>query len=145
MPVSTRVPDVGRITWLVEALESGEYRKGQGVLHTPGDGGAHSGAWCCLGVASRVAIEHGLNITTRIATKYGSIYEVFAGYGLEMLSPAVQEWYGFADADPLLRMENFGVRRAASWNDVGQDGDGPEPDFTAIAAAFRRTYLGGTS
>ncbi len=145
-----------RLTWGVEALESGQYPKGKGALHriTTAPDGTVTHQWCCLGVLSKVARDHGLPITSRFRPDDPDDpddpvqLEEFDGYNLqEMLCPAVRDWFGFTMRNPRLRRADGIVLTAAAWNDCGPNDDDTttEPDFTEIAAAFRRTYLGGTS
>lgn len=135
-----------RVLLLADALKSGRYRKGMSRLHyIPGN---DADSWCCLGVASDIAIRNGLDITRVIVQ---DVYlqgskEVFGGHTRdEYLCAAVREWYGFDEANPELRSAGGMTVSAASWNDTGapEDGKGQrEQDFTEIAAAFRRTYCG---
>lgn len=54
-----------RLLKWVEALESGKYQQGQGnllMVESWNDDGSRSESYCCLGVATRVAVENGLDL-----------------------------------------------------------------------------------
>lgn len=126
--------NTARVELLVRALESGEYRKGTGLLHKITDKGEE---WCCLGVACDIAARGGCQV----------IREMFNGaecFGGErqVLPPSVMRWFGFEESKPQLLREDGIPVTATMWNDHGPDGkNAPEDDFTRIAAAFRRTFL----
>jgi hypothetical protein len=59
----------------VQALRSGEYRQGRGVLCDIYDGKRR---FCCLGVLCEVAINSGLKIETKEKEKYGALVMNYA-------------------------------------------------------------------
>lgn len=70
----------------IEALRSGKYKQAVGVLEST------SGGFCCLGVACKVAEEHGVEV---IYDEYKGIKTV-AGASLTSQS-SVKKWLGIGD------------------------------------------------
>ena len=128
-----------RVALGIAALRSGQYKRGAGKLHQViGDGTSY---WCCLGVFTDVAISHGLEVS-RAMTHDRS--EQFGDQENEYFCEEAREWFGFEDADPLLRgdQENDAGVEASDWNDIGGPYEHePREDFTDIADAFERTYI----
>lgn len=116
-------PDVARI-W-ADALDSGEYNQGYGVLCRLDDetGGR---AYCCLGVLCMAAIEAGVEVSTYLTDpEFGKRQVYFNGKG-GYLPLAVQEWAGLDNMCPLIA-----GRPATYWNDSGRK------SFSDIAAKIR--------
>lgn len=97
-------PDI-KALWL-EALRSGEYKQGVGVLHNETED-----TYCCLGVLCDVAIKQGVNVETTTLERHGGLddeREVTA-YGDEaeyqILPTAVKAWAGMTDSNPSVRIE----------------------------------------
>lgn len=59
MRITSALRQTIREEW-VKALESGEYKQGQGALETIDDEGNH--CYCCLGVACLIAQKHGIKV-----------------------------------------------------------------------------------
>lgn len=131
-------PNKERIRLFVEALRSGDYQQGNHVLGFPADYGTKK--FCCLGVATEVAVVEGCKLTRELGianSRSAYIYRDPQGQEPEdsatrgiYLHPRVQEFYGFDTCNPLL---NAG--RAADLNDVNLW------DFSQIAQAFEDTFL----
>jgi hypothetical protein len=132
----------------VEALRSGRFKKGVGVLHrVVGNEPGPDDEYCCLGVLSVIGKENGCPVTS-VITGTGQRREQFGSQESEFLSDEVMRCYGFTTNNPEL-ITPQGLRTTAThWNDSGLNGDmvepRPEPDFTAIADGFERTYLSRT-
>lgn len=142
--------DPAKVRLLTAALRSRNddgtpvYRKGLSHLHAEHADGTDT--WCCLGVATDVAIREGVEVTREWREMTGLRYEIFAGSPVQLLCEAVREWYGFTLPNPPLDRDEASVSDgassilASSWNDHGSVMGNPEGDFTAIADAFERTY-----
>lgn len=80
-----------RIALWVEALRSGEYVQGREYLKTPPrlQGGENKPRYCCLGVATEVALANGCPV------KDGENFDDLNG----TLWRSISTWYGFTDAD----------------------------------------------
>ena len=98
-----------------------------------------------MGIACEVAIADGLGLSRK---REQSHYETIVRYGdaesrdlhvlassTSMLPDAVQDWYGFNEADPVLYSEIGTLVTATGLNDRRKY------DFKRIADAFERTYL----
>lgn len=73
---------------LIQALRSGEYQQGSGYL-------CENGRHCCLGVATEVAIKHGVSVSRGQRPHYPGIVSYDGAYLYVPVS--VQAWYGFLD------------------------------------------------
>lgn len=115
-----------RVRLLVDALRSGEFQQGVGVLRNP-----DIGRYCCLGVATEVALRNGLVISP---LRHPDSYPWRQSH--QVMCEPVAEWYGLPASPKLLRFAGEGnPREAVIWNDeLGAD-------FQAIADGFERTYL----
>lgn len=129
-------PNKERIRLLVDALRSGNYQQGNAVLGYR-DYGAGTDRFCCLGVATEVAIANGCLLTRVDGVSNGKRAFIYEDGGEEhsitrgiYLHPVVQEFYGFDTYNPRL---NAG--HAADLNDV------QGWDFNQIAQAFEDTFL----
>lgn len=121
------------LAW-VEALESGEYSRTEGVLHD-------KNGYCCLGVACDIYAKTTLTQLKWSDTleqvngseSYGSVHGYsFAGEGM-ILPPAVQSWLGLDEQNPSVR-ENGYNQCLAEMNDEGVE-------FSKLAELIRETYL----
>lgn len=132
----------------VEALRSGKYQQGQKRLEKSLNGVTYN---CCLGVACRVAMADGLNLTTNVGT--GSIYEgPVTSFELDtaFMPGAVADWLGldyqteFDDLsdgnanNPGLLVDDSGELKLLSASMLN---DSLNLSFSEIADAFERTYL----
>jgi hypothetical protein len=71
---------------LADALRSGDYKRGNGQLQTP------TGTYCCLGVACRVAEDHGVKVRQHVGGLHaGKLF----GPTLSHHQPNVERYYGF--------------------------------------------------
>jgi hypothetical protein len=137
-----------RVALLVSALRSGEYEQCRSHLRV-------DNRYCCLGVATEVAIKNGLEGLE--ADREGYIWEhggLGTAYEEASMPNPVAEWYGL-DGNPELHNPHF---QAEAGNYLDYDGS-PDPswevdtatecnderamDFLAIADAFEYTYLTG--
>ena len=114
------------------ALESGEYKQGRGVMRDRDDN------YCCLGVLCDLAVKAGV-IGEPIQPMYSRGY----GYGESITMSAllpyeVQDWVDIESCDPELRYWDDGVYRESSCTFENDCGD---RDFTGIAALIRANYL----
>lgn len=131
-----------RVQLLVDALESDEFEQCKGSLRLLQSDGTY--AYCCLGVATEVALRHGLSM--EVADKY-NLYakeepsSVWNHSNGQMLADEVVEWYGFEGRTPELKgVVSYidGVKRghpAHQWN------DSYDANFRQIADMFREKYL----
>ena len=124
-----------RVQLLVNALRSGEFEQGKGSLKLPNEGKTY---YCCLGVATEVALRNGLRIEVPEAEvdEEGNDLNVEEraypwGQSDQILCTPVMEWYGFSYPDPELRA----TYRATAWND---DFDA---SFDTIADMFEDTFI----
>lgn len=120
-----------RVQLLVDALRSGEYKQGRGQLRTP-DERYH----CCLGVATQVALDHGLEVEDTVDRRdKGQPWD----QAHQVMCPPVAQWYGFESGNPVLvgsAPNGAELRDVAShWNDDF------ESTFPQIADMLENTYL----
>jgi hypothetical protein len=122
-----------RIALLVEALESDRFKQCRKVLEWTGEDGTVR--QCCLGVACRVAMIHGLDVTVDLGSGDEDLSATYFDGESSVLPDSVRQWFGFEGHNPLLRMLNGTELAATAVNDsYGWS-------FEMIADAFRRTYL----
>lgn len=107
-----------RIEVWCEALESGDYKQGRGVLRK-------GGRFCCLGVACDIHRQC-VPGCEWVGEKYVALDET----SLVLLSNSVRDWYGLEENDPKLK----GTRIASVLNDTGTS-------FGEIARLIRKKYL----
>lgn len=126
-------PNKDNIRLWAEALESDEYKQGNGLLRYRTEDGEDK--LCCLGVACEAAIKAGVPLPMHGPNGRGEY-----SYGEErehaVLPDAVRDWLGIGDCNPLLTDERGAKHGAYRWND--REGK----SFPEIAAMIRRTYLG---
>jgi len=125
-----------RVQLLVGALRSDEFPQGQGYLQI-------AQGYCCLGVATEVALRNGLNLDPREAWW---IDGPNSPDPRQFLHLQVQQWYGFIDDDPMLKLghqcggpEDCECRDEITAAEANDDGF----TFSVIADAFERTYIHG--
>jgi len=129
-----------RVQLLVDALRSGEFTQHSGALRGLVDSDGQRG-YCCLGVATEVALRNGLVVEevtdpNSVSGLKGQPWE----QTYQVMCPAVGHWYGWAEGNPLLVGANSNEPRqdvASHWNDDFNFG------FDVIADAFERTYITG--
>lgn len=112
----------------IEALESGEYQQGQGALRH-----LEAGTFCCLGVATDVAIRNGV----AIAWNENVEIETEDGGHAGTLPIPVQEWLGIEHGNPGIQLDPFGYDQISCITANDEAGW----TFEKIAAGLRRTYL----
>lgn len=120
-----------RIQLVVDALRSREFRQGKGQLRTvDGTDVRH----CCLGVATVVALRHGLDPGEIQREVEGTGFPTWGHFG--SLPESVAAWYGLKEQNPILiDPVDSRLHNAAALNDQwGRS-------FDEIATAFERTYL----
>lgn len=100
----------------VEALRSGEYDQGHERLTRINEDGYELD--CCLGVACKVAIKHGVEFDS-IEIKEDSSGGKFKVYDGEpsWLPRAVKDWLGIDNNDPLLDRRGLDPYTATDLND----------------------------
>lgn len=115
-----------RVKLLVDALRSGEYEQCQGALvRTAKDG---SKSYCCLGVATVVALKNGVPSYFKV--------EDYERRGFTVMPYQVSAWCGFPEDNPWLVTAPSGQRASAvHLNDCERY------PFDQIADAFERTFL----
>lgn len=119
--------NVPNMTKFLEALRCGDYMQAGGTLRrVNGDG---TKEYCCLGVATDVALKEGADLEHDPTRPVPHIWDNGA------LPSSVVEWLGVDDPDPLLRFPRGEMIRATTANDVMRKG------FWQIARAFEDTYL----
>jgi hypothetical protein len=86
-------PEIKQI-W-IDALLSGEYEQGRGLLCHISDGNTY---WCCLGVLTDLAVKSGVEIDKSLdSDSKNSNQEVFYFNGQhEKLPQAVMDWAGIS-------------------------------------------------
>lgn len=111
-------PNVENIRAWVDALRSGRFEQGTGKLLTRNDD--HVEHYCCLGVASRIAVDSG---DVHLQIKFGdhSPVAVFVEPGLSyqeenLLPSSVRKWLGLISSNPHVSVD----RELA---DLRHDGD----------------------
>lgn len=103
-----------RALW-TEALRSGKYEQGSGVLKT------RQGSYCCLGVLCELAVEAGVIAPAKEeiqdAINLGWRYETESG----VLPTAVMEWAGLPDSEGTYEFsdEEMSEHYVGNWKDVG--------------------------
>ncbi len=115
-----------------EALESDRFKQGRGALN-------RDGKVCCLGVLCELAIQDGVEVSTRVSSYDGSTQ-----YGNQTLVPpdSVRVWAGLPlyalakeeDKGCLLLQTPEGKEEAFNLNDLY------EWSFGQIASAVRETF-----
>ena len=116
------MPNVENIRLWVDALRSGDYAQGTGVLRN-----AYTDRWCCLGVACDVARKNGLDLPVSVneMTQHNG-YDGEYSY----LPQKVMDWLGIDARNPRL-----GAHMATDLNDnLGAS-------FYLIADAIENRYL----
>jgi hypothetical protein len=114
--MSDLTPKQARELW-AQALGSGQYKQGKERLTTVTDSGELD---CCLGVACKVAIKHGV-------LSAGAYYGAAADLSEH---PVVQRWLGLRTEDGTYTMSSTASRSLTADNDGGWT-------FTDIAATIR--------
>lgn len=104
----------------ITALRSGEYEQGKGYLRlTDGD----KDRYCCLGVLSELAVQHGVIEAPTWDTEYTEI----ALYGDDCddvaLPRPVVKWAGLEDPDPDFQDQDGDRRHLSFMNDNGRSFD----------------------
>lgn len=116
-------------------------------------------SYCCLGIATELAMAHGVELDTEEVSDYrvysaeapwsktvtvlrflGALRDdsssgVYRAHSCTSLTPEVRDWYGFGVEDPLLTDENGRTKSATQLNDESKY------TFKQIADAFERKYL----
>lgn len=128
VPFEPFIPNENARRW-ADALESGDFKQCQGVLHRTRSGG--DDAFCCLGVAAKLAVDAGLDLP--VTEDEGRVE-----YGADALEldPRIREWLG-------LRSSSGGYGEQLSAADfeeyLTKDNDALRHDFKRIALTIRTT------
>lgn len=146
------MPNKENIRKLVDELRSGNRVQGFGTLeYTDTDGVTKN---CCLGVACRVAMANGVNLIAALGTTMtirpnelvNRVKFLEPGGGSENYLPqAVEEFFGFESADPIILVDGV-PRHAANVNDEQEYDESTDKyqyknDFSVIADGFEKMYL----
>jgi hypothetical protein len=137
----------------VRELDSGRFEQTKTALRrvSVGDDGSVQQKYCCLGVATQVALESGMPTTghqddgtCEFCTRpdYGGPVPHFCSTGIwawGTLPPQVQAWLGVEEPNPILDFGNGNQLTATFAN------DNAGMNFSAIATAFARTFLSDPS
>jgi hypothetical protein len=128
------------MTKLVTALESGDYRQGQGYLLTVKNGERKH---CCLGVACDISGLGEWGPDSGVWPDYAVEGELYEDASNAELPGAVMEWLGIDTHSMALGFHVTGdMLAAAELNDAVPSEEYPETyDFQAIAARIREVYL----
>jgi hypothetical protein len=121
----------------IEALRSGEYQQGRSHLEYVDSHGVTRN--CCLGVACRVAMLHGVPIQAwrkpgNREVRFG--HEEISSSGA-FLPTLVRDWLGVDQTSPILHTDGY-------LSTATRENDEMEKTFTEIADLFERTYLNGS-
>jgi hypothetical protein len=101
---------------LVAALRSGEYKQGHGKLTKI----THEGEFdCCLGVACKVAMKHGVPLRVRRDDPRIAYIHVFYDEATNYAPLAVQDFFGFGAKNPVTNERGHGAGSLAELNDGG--------------------------
>lgn len=135
------VPNVERIALWEQALRNPELVQGRNMLALrSGDG-----PWrqCCLDVACRVAMEHGVELAEVYESYKGGEsrgYKVGDGRVFDrqfnILPPVVRDWFGFTNVWVMLNYPRHGNHLSAT-----ELNDDEMLTFPEIADLIRDTYL----
>lgn len=126
-------PNKENIQKWVDALRSGLYPQGYNYLE-------QNGKFCCLGVACRVAIADGLNLSTANKDDIVGFEDANIAdgddYNFSTLPAKVSKWLGINNSNP-------GVATDTEFGKVGLTilNDSQRFDFDAIAQFIEDTYL----
>lgn len=104
----------------VEALRSGRYKQGRGVLWNPSDN-----TFCCLGVLCEIAREDGIVERDPSGARYGN--PGAAVFALAVPPLEVVKWAGLMESNPTVWCDDRGATDLAYINDQLR------LDFKAIA------------
>lgn len=138
-------PGQARAKWY-EALESGQYRQGYGALHMAG---AEQDSFCCLGVACKVAVDHGVIPEPARGDSPQFTYGTEGDTESMVLPRAVRDWLGLPSTDPSVEAvtvndveyaELHGVDIEPDTYAVAELNDSYSLTFPEIAAALRESY-----
>lgn len=91
----------------IAALRSKEYKKAIGALELVDENGEVLGN-CCLGVFTREAMKHGVNITAEVVG--GTTYFHAPGYSTQgenaIMPKPVMDWLGVNEGNPSVEVED---------------------------------------
>lgn len=134
-----------RVQLLVDALRSGEFEQGKGALRIHAPGAQTPTYYCCLGVATEVALRNGFKYFPEAQSdsegsfpegQFDSVWD--ASSAAQVLHAQVRDWYGFSTKSPGLKKVGrlgFDQHAAHQWNDTY------DADFNQIADLFEDNYI----
>jgi hypothetical protein len=125
--------NIENMKMFVEALNWGSYEQTQGTLRDSNPDKPGDYRYCCLGVATDLAVKAGTS--EKFEVKDGDYVVTRDVWGTGYMSEPVMEWLGIKDKNPMLDF-GMGQRMLAA-----QANDAYHQDFTQIGAAFHNTYL----
>ena len=103
----------------IEALRSDEFDQGTTKLTKIDDDGYETD--CCLGVACKVAIKHGVPLKVEIRASSSVDSVAYKAYGEteedEWLPNEIKDWLGLDSRDPVLALDKFESLTATELND----------------------------
>jgi len=129
-----------RVALWADALDSGEFERGQGALEIIKKDGTKS--HCCMGVACRIAMKNGLELHTE--TRFANSVEMtwfsagstFNAGSSTFLPQAVRDWYDFDTIDPVVGYDRYQISVSAA-----NANDDRDWDFHKIAEGLREMYV----
>lgn len=150
-----------RVQLLVDALRSDNFHQGRDALEYVDDSGITRN--CCLGVACRVAMANGVELTA-VPSKidfttldnganapkvifastrtYGSSVNFASqdtyGSSVNFITPEAIKWFGFDSGDPVIEVKIGGKLISKTATEAN---DTHSLSFAEIADGFERTYL----
>jgi hypothetical protein len=116
-------PNKENIRKWVDALRSGKFVQGKGVLHRK------SGEMCCLGIACYLAAQEGIVSTDEYENHVAGACITYDAYPFD-LPESVRAWLGVESSNPNLQGCN-----ASGWN------DDRDKTFAQIADLIEAEYL----
>ena len=127
-----------RVRLWVDALRSGEFKQGKFFLERIMSDGSHE--FCCLGVACRVAMAHGLELGIAEIPSKAFSYTVLAFKGEQGISDAclpsiVAWWFGLSSNEPVVFHDDGTTDALITLN------DDKEWDFNQIADILEANFL----
>lgn len=146
--------NVERVALWVDALESGDYHQAVGSLRKMRywEQPLSSYSYCCLGVATEVALANGCILTDFGPGLTGSVAPTLYRSWNGSLPQSVWEWYGFDSqeltvtkgANPYVgKCDEIKCPVELHLIDAVQANDQLNWNFARIAAGLRELYLGG--
>jgi hypothetical protein len=124
----------------VDALESGDYKQGDGALSRKLNNGHRR--YCCLGVLCELAVEEGVISESRPVPEYPNSFQYGLDGNLSTLPAEVRDWAGLDSGNPNLKYDHENENEAQDdMTSCVSMNDSYGVDFPGIAQAIRDTFL----